>query len=431
MIDRAELPTPARVHNRLMFALPMTTLVCFLMGGGATPVLAQATPAAPAPAVPNPVPPAPVTPDPAAPTAVVPATADATPATPAAVPQNTTSLLVIVRSTDDGQPVPLAAVRVDSETERARSKSTNNTGNALFNDISDGTYNIVVTALQRATGRLTNVVVPAGTSTVVTIFLSPQCSELIRVTRTVDLLDHTDYSISYTRDQRFLKEFPFNAGNHQDLNHLLLSVPGVAYDAPNRVVPRGEDMVATSTTMDGTLMPQHAQGQYTALYLPDSLTSFRAIVGNFAPEYTGSGMALNLTTRPVPAQHRELDYTGAFGEYNTFEDDVNFGTRGYPGGFRRRAAAAGTRTFKDAPFGYVFSLSQRVTDNTAESPQAGNQTTTNFGGGVRKVRFPPEKQYEYAGGHQLQFWENEHRRPNRPSELLRPGRTGIRVRRGV
>ena len=364
MTYRADLQTPPR--HRFLSALPITTLCCWLLGGTASRVGAQAAPVPVDPQVPAAAA--------AAPPAVV---ADAP---PIVVPQPETSLLVIVRSTDNGAPaVPFAAVRVDSETERARSRTSNTDGNALFTRIPDGTYTITVTALQRATGHLANVVIPAGTRTTVTVFLSPLGALNIVGISTVDLLDHNDYSISYTRDRSFMRDFPLNAGNRQDLSRLLTSVPGIAYASGNRDIARGEDNVAASTTIDGTLAPPAAQGRAASLYLPSALTSFRAIVGNFAPEYTGSGMVLNLNVLPVPADRPEIDLEGSIGTDNTTEADVTFGTRAYPGRLGRKAATSGKRTFRGAPLAYVFSASQRFTDNSLESPQPDRQTVANFG----------------------------------------------------
>jgi hypothetical protein len=338
----------------------------------APPVPAAATPAAQDPATPAPV--TPIAPADAAAAPQEPPVADPPPAAP--VPA--TTLRVTVRNAQNGALIPNAAVRLESETERSRSRATDISGLAFFPRIPAGNYNVIVQAINFATTTVANVTIAPGQVNNVDVQMVVRI-ERIDIFRVRELIDPNDTSISVRRDQEFFRLFPLNAGNRQDTNRLLLSVPGVARDVFNRVVPRGEDNVAQSSYVDGIQAPQRAQGSLASFLVPDALDGFRAITGGFAPQYGGgSGLILESDLRDPPARLRTpfLEGTLRAGEYATTESYFAFGSR--IAGRGSKGAPPGTIP-RGRSFGYTVVGSQRYTDNVAETAQNGGATIHNYG----------------------------------------------------
>lgn len=149
--------------------------------------------------------------------AAAPAAAPQQPDAPPAAPVPVTTLQVTVRNTTNNFVIDNAAVRLESETERSRSRATSRLGIALFQKIPDGTYNVIVQAVGFKTATLNGVVVAPGKTTNVIISMQVNAQTVV-VRRARETLNVRDTSISVIRDQAFFQDIPFNAENRQDLN---------------------------------------------------------------------------------------------------------------------------------------------------------------------------------------------------------------------
>lgn len=394
----------SRMRDRFVLPVKGGTRLAFAAIAAACPCVLSTTVRAQEPPVPVPVVPAPAqTPaDPALPAAQTPA------APPDAAPGNGYGVLTvqvrlrtrdpITQAVSQTTTIPTdAIVRLESQTERTTQRRADSaTGVARFARVAEATYDVTISGIQFDPKTVKGVQVRAVGNNAIEIIVDEKINvELVRQRRLrirpQDISDQT----TLTRQQ--FHDYPLGVENRQSLPLQLRAVPGLVYDSVNQIHPRGENSIATSTYLNGILIPNLPAGRATQFLQPDLMESVTVKVGGIAPEYTGSGAVLDVRTREFPrAQYapndvfREytfLDYALRLGDFDSREAYLNFGTvvpvaslRG-----RRRVRNTVPPGPNDPKVRYVLSLSTRATNNYLQAPQDNNATNNN--GGINDIVF--------------------------------------------
>jgi hypothetical protein len=311
---------------------------------------------------------------------------------------DTGTLVVTIKGREATTPptlVPLdAQIQAESPSTLTQSESTDpNTGIATFKNLKPETYNLTVTTSRQFRGKtVPGVVVKAGETTSIEIVLDPIVRERgIGVERLIlnpdDVSNHVEriLTLRSVPDLKrgnvrypvpgFDERFPLNIGNRQNLDDILLSVPGFVRDSINQVHTRGEHSISKAYYMDGFLVPAYQGGRAAQFFLPDTIETVTARVAGLPARYGGgSGAIIDLRLRE-PQNVRLLDYSLRLGGFNSRELYINLGNSA-PLRPRRRGQTAPP---DERRINYLISLSQRYTDNALEAPQPDDETAHNEG----------------------------------------------------
>ena len=213
-------------------------------------------------------------------------------------------LRFIVKDANDKNEKPVVGAKIVlHDTANVRPDVTLTTdakGNATSPELDNREWQITTTATNYQQDRQTKTVI-ADRTTDVEILLEPVGPEkVIKITAGKETTDKRNTTDETRRDQAFIKDFPTNAGNPQDLGKVTRTVPGFAQDSVNQYHPRGEHS-ATAIFLNGFELPDVLQGRAGQILVPDVIQNLDIQTGGFAPEYGGETAAiLNLNLRGGP-----------------------------------------------------------------------------------------------------------------------------------